>query len=711
MESGSTLLLQASWPAADLGQGIRALAVRAGLVVSPLAQAEPASFLHEDLNTWMRDTGGRLGVELVQVSTTFGELADMLRRLGPSLLRLPGASADRFLIVLRGGSLGLTIVTPELRLHRLALGIVLEGIFGERIEAEEVAVSTLMDNLGMQSAVRGRELRAFAHERLSATPVLTSWLVRPSPASDPRVQARSVHLPLLLTLILGSHALSTVLSLLLWWLIGRQVFADEGQGAALASFAACLLVVIPLRLLEQWAQSRLTLDAGASIKKSLLYGVLQMDRGSIRGRGIGQFLGMAMEGDVSSTVMQSAMPVLISVLELVVALVVLTAGAGGAVHGLLLLSWLAVTAWLCKGYAHKAQARLTAYRKFTHDLVECLVGYQTRLVQERPDERDGEEDALLHEYLRASQAQDTRELTIDGMVSSGWLILGTVALVPALAAGAHVGPALAIALGGVLMAARALKQLVGGVKGLVSVWVAWQQTAPILKAGQRALARDEAAPMEAEQRPLLVKDQASLLRFENLSLKYTGDAKAVLRECSQEIRTGDRILLEGPSGGGKSTLAMVLSGMRAPDSGMLFMFGERSAAVAPARWRSRAVLVPQFHDNYILTESLLFNLLLGRRWPPLPGDEAAALATCRLLGLEPLLNRMPQGLAQTVGDGGWALSHGERSRVFLARALLQEQVELIILDESFAALDPATLRLACQGVLASAPALLVIAHP
>jgi ATP-binding cassette subfamily B protein len=63
-----------------------------------------------------------------------------------------------------------------------------------------------------------------------------------------------------------------------------------------------------------------------------------------------------------------------------------------------------------------------------------------------------------------------------------------------------------------------------------------------------------------------------------------------------------------------------------------------------------------------------------------------------------------------VGEGGWQLSHGERSRLYIARALLQ-QADLIILDESFAALDPLNLERALQCVFRRAPALLVIAHP
>ena len=70
---------------------------------------------------------------------------------------------------------------------------------------------------------------------------------------------------------------------------------------------------------------------------------------------------------------------------------------------------------------------------------------------------------------------------------------------------------------------------------------------------------------------------------------------------------------------------------------------------------------------------------------------------------------MPAGLSQVVGEMGWRLSHGERSRVFLARALLQG-ADLVILDESFAELDPDSLRRCLPEAAALSKSLLVVAH-
>jgi hypothetical protein len=71
----------------------------------------------------------------------------------------------------------------------------------------------------------------------------------------------------------------------------------------------------------------------------------------------------------------------------------------------------------------------------------------------------------------------------------------------------------------------------------------------------------------------------------------------------------------------------------------------RAARVAERR---RVVLAPQFPDNHVLLGSFAFNALMGRRWPPQPGDLEEAEQICRSLGMGPLLERMPAGLLQPV---------------------------------------------------------------
>ena len=76
---------------------------------------------------------------------------------------------------------------------------------------------------------------------------------------------------------------------------------------------------------------------------------------------------------------------------------------------------------------------------------------------------------------------------------------------------------------------------------------------------------------------------------------------------------------------------------------------------------------------WALAGTLAFNLLMGRNWLAGEVELQVAQTLCEDLGLGPLIARMPAGLQQRVGETGWQLSHGEKSRVFLARALLQQR--------------------------------------
>ncbi len=713
IQPAAPALAQLRWPASRLDEALRTLCLRTGLVTEPLVLAAPPT-LDDEVDAWLHYAAQRFGIETVAVSSPCGEFLDMLRRLGPALLRLPGDAAERYLVVLGTSRFRLQVLDPFGSVHAISPTAIRDAFLADSLSKEQESVRSMLSALGQPLAEQSAGLRAFALDRLSDQQVLGTWLIRPSPASEVRVHARAAHLPFLIVTLVLTHALSSGLMLLSWGLLGRDFLVGEIQRSSLSLWAIGLMSGVPLRLLETWLQSRIALDVSANLKTSLLYGLLRLERSATRGLGIGHFLGMTMEAETASTAMQSDLALLIVLFDLVVALFVLASGAAGHVSVLLFLGWLAFGAWLWRSYAQSTQRFVAIARRVTRDLVERLVGYQTRLMQEDPRTGHPEEDALLLEYLGATQDLDRRRLVNEWVMGPGWMVIGVVYILFSLPADGVIGMSQLLSIGGVALGAAALKKCAARVRKMLSVWVAWQQVAPIWQAGRQGALQDaEAAALPRKPAHELRSESPNLplLRFDNLTVRYDPDARAVLLGCSQQIHAGDRVLLEGPSGGGKSTLAVVLCGLRRADSGSLALSNRSVDEIQPALWRKQVVLVPQFHDNHLLTESLLFNLLLGRQWPATPKDEAAAAAICELLGLGPLLSRMPQGFAQVVGDGGWALSHGERSRVFLARSLLQDQASLLILDESFAALDPETLRASYRGVLSVHPALLVIAHP
>jgi ATP-binding cassette subfamily B protein len=299
------------------------------------------------------------------------------------------------------------------------------------------------------------------------------------------------------------------------------------------------------------------------------------------------------------------------------------------------------------------------------------------------------------------------------LIPRGWMVLGLMGIAYAfiLAPDSGSQTRLALSIGGVLLVFQSLVMLVQNMQSVAVALAMRVQIDPLLQAAARPGEDPIAAfTLLAEPEPERPGDKRPLLTARGISFRYHTGGRFVLQGCNVQIHEGDRWLLEGPSGGGKSTLASVLAGMRMPQSGLIQLRGFDRQTVSSAIWRRRVVIAPQFHENHVFTESLAFNLLMGRRWPPQPQDLLEAEAVCRELGLGELLDRLPDGLLQIVGEGGWRLSHGERSRLYIARAILQK-ADLIILDESFGALDPESLQKALLCTHNRAQTLLVIAHP
>jgi ATP-binding cassette subfamily B protein len=264
---------------------------------------------------------------------------------------------------------------------------------------------------------------------------------------------------------------------------------------------------------------------------------------------------------------------------------------------------------------------------------------------------------------------------------------------------------LAVAAGGILLAFKGLERLANGLWSLSGAVIAWEQTAPIFHAAART-AWAPGAGTHVAARPA----SGPVLDATDIRYTHRGRTDPVLDRCSLAIHHGDRIILEGDSGGGKSTLAAVLSGLRAPQSGLLLLHGVDRHTIGGDDWRRQVVLVPQFHENHLVLGTVAFNALMGGEWPAGAADFGRAEDLLRELGLGGTLDRMPSGILQTVGETGWQLSHGERTRLYLARALLQKP-EVLILDESFAQLDPESMRRSLDAVVARAQTVLLIAHP
>jgi ATP-binding cassette subfamily B protein len=638
-----------------------------------------------------------IGLEALATEMSYADLERRLPTLGPAFLHVPGE--DGFLAILADS----TLLSPDHKKVAMDPAAVRSALCSEM---EAPVLKQIQETLELAEVPLSRQARAreaILRERFSAVPIRGIWLLRLPPSANFWLQLRQAGVPQRLITLAGAHAIQYVLWILAWWMVGQNVLSGRNSHNWLVLWALLLLSLVPIRVLITWLQGQIAIGAGAKLKQRLFYGALRLEPDSIRHQGAGQLLGRVIESEaVEALALSGGFLGLVAIIELAIAILVLGTGAGGILHAVLLIAWLTVTGMLAWRYFIRNRAWTDVRLAMTHDLVESMVGHRTRLAQLPPDRwHEGEDEALEH-YRKVSRAMDRSTTALIAIVPRGWLVLALLGLTPAFMGGVSSTAKMAIAVGGMLLAYRALKRLTAGAWQVAGAAVAWERVSTLYHSATRPEILGSPGVLPSADSPAVVDAR-------DLVYRYHDRHEPVLRGCSLRIHSGDRLVLEGPSGGGKSTLVSILAGLREPNSGELLIDGLDLHTLGSERWRQRIAAAPQFHENYVLAETFAFNLLMGRRGTLRQSDLEEAEVICQELGLTELLTRMPAGMLQMVGETGWQLSHGERSRLYIARALLQD-AEVVVLDESFAALDPENMQRAVECVFKRAKSLLVIAH-
>lgn len=539
-----------------------------------------------------------------------------------------------------------------------------------------------------------RLARRLHHIERPASTEATPALPAPPPQSL-LADLRGSRLVRLLVLLCAITALTQGLELTGWGLFGGAVLAGQPALWGLWGWLLLLATAAIIGLGAEALVAEIAIRAGAVVKRRLARGALGLDLDLLRRLGPSSLVTTALEAEaLEQNGLGSALGLISGLVELSFLFGLCVAGAGGALHLLWLCLLLGLIAMAAVLYARSllswTEARLAAGTQ----LVEAIAGHRIWRTQWHGARRLAHADAPHATYLRRSTRTDARAQLLLLTLPSLWTLGSLLALLPAAAAGTLSPVAVAISIGAILMGARAINLLVGSLAAGLRAWVAARQLAPLLHAAKQPAAPPPPARPRTGDEPV----------FAARSLRYThaGRQQPVLDGVELTISSGDHLLVEGPSGSGKSTFGAILTGLRQPSAGQVHRRGRAGAPFAMA--------APQFHENHLFSATLLQNLYPahpGEVTPPMLARGEALLAA---LGLGDLLARVPLGLMQRVGAGGWALSQGERSRVCLARALLAD-AELLVLDESLGALDPITAARCLDVATREARALVMIAHP
>ena len=174
------------------------------------------------------------------------------------------------------------------------------------------------------------------------------------------------------------------------------------------------------------------------------------------------------------------------------------------------------------------------------------------------------------------------------------------------------------------------------------------------------------------------------IEFKNVSFKYSGSNKYVLKNINLTIKGGQKLSIVGENGAGKTTFVKLLTRLYDPVEGEILLNGKNIKDIDYEEYMS--VFSTVFQDYKLFSFSLKDNVALA-----LPMDEEKVVKTLEHAGFGIKLNKLPKGINTTVyknfDESGFEPSGGEGQKIALARALYKN-APVVILDEPTAALDP-----------------------
>lgn len=172
------------------------------------------------------------------------------------------------------------------------------------------------------------------------------------------------------------------------------------------------------------------------------------------------------------------------------------------------------------------------------------------------------------------------------------------------------------------------------------------------------------------------------IKYDNVTFSYTKDFP-ILENFSLDVKAGQMIALVGPTGAGKSTVVNLLNRFYDPDKGNIYIDGHNIKEVTTHSLRKQVGVMMQ--DSFIFRGTIMDNIRYGSP----TATEQECIEAAKKIGANQLIEKLPNGYYEEVGENGEGLSSGEKQLICFARIVLNNP-KVLILDEATSSIDSLT---------------------
>ena len=333
-------------------------------------------------------------------------------------------------------------------------------------------------------------------------------------------------------------------------------------------------------------------------------------------------------------------------------------------------------------YSFYAQARMHALAETTYraagmrnaTLVEALTALETikavgaeRVVQTRLEDTASFLARTSAQLRLASAKVVNSVMTLQQFVSVGTIVAGVYLI--------HSGW---LTMGGLVAATMLAGRAMAPLGQTVALLMQYQNARTALESLEQTMSKEPERPLDRNwlHRPVLQGE----IEFKEVSFTYPNREQEALRGVSFRIKAGEKVVVIGRVGSGKTTLQRLVLGLYEPSEGTVTVDGIDVRQVDPADLRRNIGYVEQ--SPTLFYGSLRENIVVASPYV----DEAAILSAAEVGGLLPLANKHPRGFDMPIGERGESLSGGQRQGVAIARAVLLDP-PILLLDEPTGAMD------------------------